>query len=79
MLSTLRRNAVRAHYLWYTIVGVACTLLMAVVTVRYTLGGLSFESVLLAAFTLGLAFQNRRWFRRFRNVGAEDAGPRHYD
>jgi hypothetical protein len=68
MLSTVLRSAARARYLWYTAVAGVFTLLFAVVTVRFTLGGVSFESFLLIALTLALAFQTRRFYRRFRNA-----------
>lgn len=73
MISNLRQHAARVRYLWYTAVAAAFTLLFAVITVRFTLGGVSFESFLLAALTLGLAHQTRRWYRRFRAVGREVA------
>jgi hypothetical protein len=74
MLSTVLRNAARARYLWYTAVAGAFTLLLAVVTVRFTLGGVSFESFVLAALTFALAFQTRRWYRRFCG-GADTMAP----
>jgi hypothetical protein len=73
MISTLRQHASRVRYVWYTVVAGAFTLLFAIITVRFTLGGVSFESFLLAALTLGLAYQTRRWYRRFRGVGREIA------
>ena len=79
MLSTLRQNAARAHDLWYTVVAGAFTLLFAVVTIRFTLGGLSFESFLLVALTFGLAFQTRRCYRRFRRVEDRIGAPSHPD
>ena len=79
MISTLRRNAARAHYLWYSAVAGGLTLLLAVVTVRFTLGGVSFESFLLAALTFGLAYQPRRWYRRFRGVASGASRTGHTD
>ena len=78
-MATLGQHAARVRYLWYMIVVGAFTLLFAVITVRFTLGGVSFESFLLTAVTLGLAFQTRRWYRRFRAVGrdAADGYPDH--
>ena len=73
MTSTWRQHAARARYLWYTVIVGAFTLLCAVITVRFTLGGVSFESFLLVALTFALAFQTRRWYRRFRAVGREVA------
>ena len=73
MISTLRQHASRVRYLWFTLVAAAFTLLFTVITVRFTLGGVSFESFLLTALTLALAFQTRRWYRRFRGVGREVA------
>jgi Flp pilus assembly protein TadB len=79
MISTLRQNAARAHYLWYTAVAGAFTLLFAVVAVRFTLGGVSFESFLLATLTFALAYQTRRSYRRFRSAGGGGAAPSHPD
>jgi len=70
-MSTLREHAARVRYLWQTIVAGALTLFFTVITVRFTLGGVSFESFLLTALTFALAYQTRRSFRRFRSVGAE--------
>jgi hypothetical protein len=71
MASTIRQAAARARSLWYTLLGALFTLLFAVITVRFTLGGVAFESFLLAALTFALAFQTRRWYRRFRAAGRD--------
>ena len=49
----------------------AFTLLFTVVTVRYAFGGGAYETLLLGALTLALAFQTRRWYRRLRAVGQD--------
>lgn len=71
MLSTVRHRAARARCLWYMSLAGASTLFFAIITVRFTLGGLSFESFLLTALTFALAFQTRRWYRRYRALAGE--------
>lgn len=72
MTSPVIDRALRGRALVYFVITLAFTLLMCVVTIRFAVGGDAFETVLLAVLTLLLAFQTRRWRRRFRGTQPRD-------
>jgi uncharacterized membrane protein len=73
MTPRIVQGVLRARRLFYFVIALVVTLLMSVVTIRFAFGGEgeTFETVLLAVLTLALAFQTRRWFRRFREIPPE--------
>jgi len=70
MTSPIIDPALRGRALVYFVLTLAFTVLMCVVTIRFAVGGSgdAFETMLLGVLTLLLAFQTRRWFRRFRST-----------
>jgi hypothetical protein len=75
MTSKHAHAAARARYLVFVAVTGAFTLLFTIVTVRYAIGGDVYETLLLSALTLGLAFSTRRWYRRWRALGEHQPPP----
>ena len=72
MTSPILQSVGRARSLFYFVIALILTLLMSVVTIRFALsGGEAVETVFLAVLTFLLAFQTRRWYRRFRGISSD--------
>lgn len=73
MTPPILQSALRARRLFYFVLTLLLTLLSCVITIRFVFdgGGDAFETLLLVALTFALAFQTRRWFRRFRGTSPE--------
>ena len=73
MLHGIASGYTKARALFNACIALVFALLFTFVTFRFALGGGWFETVLLAALTLGMWAAAIRWYRRFRAAAARSS------